>query len=92
MFFKSLFDNAMNFISYRCQYYLRGIVGRLIHWNKITDHLETNENLVITLVVNKVIKTLSLAFIFFNVLLKLLMLIPEKGKYYDMHFTAFPSD
>lgn len=43
------------------------------------------------LIANKVIKTVSLSF-FFNVPLKLLMLIPEKGKYYDMHFTAFPSD
>lgn len=43
------------------------------------------------LIANKIIKTLSLAFIL-NILLKLLMLISEKGKYCDMHFTAFQSD
>lgn len=86
-----MFINAINFISYKCWYYLRGIVDRLIHWKKITDYLETNENSVMPLIANKVIKTVSLSF-FFNVPLKLLMLIPEKGKYYDMHFTAFPSD
>lgn len=57
------------------------------------DYLETNENIAMDLIASKVIKTVLLAFIFFfDVPLKLLMLIPEKGKYYDMHFIAFPSD
>lgn len=58
-------------------------------WEENYGYLETKT--LSFLIVNKIIKTLSLTFIL-NILLKLLMLISEKGKYCDMHFTAFQSD